>query len=53
MLNAFLHGFRADKIPPVSLKAILTPTNAGWNALQLHDELVKEREAIQRGAAQK
>ena len=53
MLNAFLHGFRADRIPPVSLKAILTPTNAEWNALQLHDELVKEREAIRRGAAQK
>lgn len=46
LLEEFLKGFRAAKIPPVPLKAVLTPTNAFWNSLQLHDELIKEHEAI-------
>ena len=33
----------------VRLKAVLTPTNVGWNACQLYAELCREREAFRRG----
>lgn len=46
LLNRFLQGFRSMKIEPVALKAVLTDTNCGWNSLELHDELVKERQAM-------
>ena len=49
LLDQFLQGFRRNKIPPVSLKAVLTPTNGAWNSLQLREELAREREAIRRG----
>lgn len=46
LLDRFLNGFRAMKIAPVALKAVLTDTNCGWNSLELYDELVKERQAM-------
>ena len=48
MLDSFLHGFRKMKIQPVALKAILTEANCGWNSIELHDELVKEHESMNR-----
>lgn len=50
-VNNFLQEFRKRKIPAVSLKAVLTETNAEWNSIQLHDELLKEHEAMLRGRA--
>lgn len=50
-VTAFLQEFRKRKIPAVALKAILTATNAEWNSIQLHDELLKEHEAMLRGRA--
>lgn len=41
-LNLFLQSMRAAKLPPVSLKAVLTDENQTWNILELHDELQKE-----------
>ena len=49
LLDRFLQGFRRNKIPPVGLKAVLTPTNSGWTSLELREELAKEREAIRQG----
>lgn len=46
LLDAFLQGYRAAKIPPIPLKAVLTPTNALWNSLQLREELLRENEAM-------
>ena len=46
LLDRFLQGFRAMKIEPVGLKAVLTESNCEWNSLELHDELVKERQAM-------
>lgn len=46
--NAFLQSLRNSGLPPIPLKAVLTPTNAAWNAIQLHDELLREYEAMQR-----
>lgn len=50
LLNQVLEVIRVAKLPPIPLKAVLTETNCTWNTLQLHEELLKEREAI---AAQK
>ena len=46
--NAFLGALRGSGIPAIPLKAVLTPTNANWSALQLHSELMREHAAIQR-----
>lgn len=46
LLDRFLQGFRSMKIESVALKAVLTDTNCGWNSLELHDELVKEHQAM-------
>ena len=47
-LDAFLRALRYAGLPPIPLKAILTPTNAAWNALTLHQELCREHEQMQR-----
>ena len=49
LLDRFLQGFRRNKIPPVALKAVLSPTNRSWDSAALHSELLREREAIQAG----
>ena len=49
LLDRFLQGFRRNRIPPVGLKAVLTPTNSGWTSLELREELAREREAIRQG----
>jgi len=46
LLNQVLEVIRVAKLPPIPLKAVLTDTNRAWNTLQLHEELLKEREAI-------
>ncbi len=50
-IDALLHLFRRAKLAPVALKAVLTPTNRGWTSVQLHRELVKERQAMLEGRA--
>ena len=44
-LDAFLQGLRAQGIR-IPLKAVLTPSNVGWSAPQLHAELLSEHEAM-------
>ena len=46
MLDAFLAGFREFGIPPVPLKAMLTPTNAAWTLERLHAALREEHEQM-------
>lgn len=43
LLNALLDGFRDKGIPPVSLMAVLTPTNSTWTSADLYTALCKER----------
>ena len=45
-LQTFLQAMRAAKLPPVPLKAILTPDNRGWTMLELHEELRQEHAAL-------
>ena len=47
-LNAFLTALRYAPLPPIPLKAVLTPTNAAWNALTLHRELSREHAEMTR-----
>ena len=47
-LDAFLRGFRQSGMPPVALKAVLTPSNAVWNSAALCAELRREHEAFRR-----
>ena len=46
MLDAFLGGFRESGIPPIPLKAMLTPTNASWTLERLHAALREEHEQM-------
>jgi len=44
--DQLLTGLRLNRTP-VALKAVLTQTNAAWSSLSLHEELVREHEAMQ------
>lgn len=46
LLQAFLNMMRQNRIPTIALKAVLTPTNADWDSVRLHDEILKEHEAM-------
>ena len=48
-LNSFLQGFRRYGVPPIGLKAMLTPSNAEWTAARLYTELSAERDALKTG----
>lgn len=48
-IDRFLTTARQLRIPPFPIKAMLTPTNAAWNASQLFAELTQERAAIMSG----
>lgn len=47
-LDGFLAFFREKKLAPAALKAVLTPVTVTWNSLRLHDELMKEHEAMKK-----
>lgn len=53
LLDQFLQDFRRKKIAPVSLKAVLTPHNQGWDSYQLFAELQQERAAMEGNTAEK
>ena len=48
ILDEFLKFFRAFRLKPVELKAVVTPHNINWSSVQLHDELCKEREQFEK-----
>ena len=47
-LRGFLDRYRQAGIGKVDLKAGLTPYNIGWNSFELHDELMREHEEMQK-----
>ena len=49
LLHQVLEVIRVAKLPPIHLKAVLTEDNAGWNSLELYNELCREREAMEQG----
>lgn len=48
LANRLLAALKQGRLP-VRLKAVVTPTNALWNPVQLYRELTAERAAIARG----
>ena len=51
MLDALLGFFRREKLAPVALKAMATPTNLFWSARQLYHELSREHAMFERQKA--
>ena len=43
LLNELLTFFSREKLRRIELKAMLTLTNAGWSAVELHSRLSAER----------
>ena len=48
-LDALLRAFRSYRVASVALKAVLTPVNAEWDSVRLHEELSREHEAAAKG----
>lgn len=48
-LNTFLATCKQQRFAPVALKAIVTPDNTAWTAVELHAELWQERQAVMQG----
>ena len=48
-LNTFLATCKQQRFAPVALKAIVTPDNTAWTAVELHAELWQERQAVLQG----
>ena len=47
--SQFLQSLRRLGVPPIALKAMLTPTNCAWNSLMLHNEISSEHAALEAG----
>jgi len=47
LLDKVLQLLRVAGLPPVGLKAVLTPDNQTWDSRKLYEELTKERAAIE------
>ena len=49
VLNGFssqqLAFFKENSLPPVALKAVLTPVTMHWDSMKLHEELMREHAA--------
>lgn len=48
--NRLLRGLRS--LPPIPLKAVLTPTNSAWSGAQLREELLREHTTLHPGEEQ-
>ena len=46
MVDAFLAKYKEASIPPIGLKAVITPHNIFWNAEELYKELFKEHQSL-------
>ena len=42
LTDRFLEAIKEAKLPPIALKAVVTPTNIFWTPVQLYQELMKE-----------
>lgn len=49
MLDRFLSEYKKAGIPPIGLKAVITPHNIFWSAADLYEELCKEHQFFQKG----
>ena len=47
-LDSFLSEYKKAGIPPIGLKAVVTPHNIFWSAADLYEELFKEHQFYQK-----
>ena len=52
-LDRLLGAMKRSKLPPIPLKAVLTPTNRDWTSQQLWQELRREHQAMRERAGGK
>lgn len=52
-IDRLLSAIRKGKLQDVTLKAVLTPYNAGWTGLQLYKELSQEHEYMHNKKSEK
>lgn len=45
-IDSLLLNLRKSGVPPIPLKAIVTPENAGWTFVHLYEELKKEHQSL-------
>ena len=48
MLDQFLSEYKKAGIPPIGLKAVITPYNLFWRAADLYEELFKEHQEFKK-----
>lgn len=48
MVDIFLTKYKEASIPPIGLKAIVTPHNIFWSATDLYKELFKEHQSLKK-----
>lgn len=48
-MELFFSFFKENSLPPVELKAVLTPVTMHWSSLRLYEELSKERASFRKG----
>lgn len=48
LLNKILQALRAPGVPPLPLKATLTPHNVNWTARALFEEICRERAEMEK-----
>ncbi len=53
MVDSFLAKYKEASIPPIGLKAILTPHNVFWSAEALYKELLNEHLSFSQNNSQK
>lgn len=46
MIQELLIRIRRQRMAPVDLKAVLTPTNQNWNSLEIYEEIKKEHQMM-------
>lgn len=49
LVNGLLNAMRQARMAPIALKAVLTPSNATWDSVYLHAQLLQEHVAMQLG----
>lgn len=50
-MDELFRQWRKAGLPPIALKAALTPHNANWDSVTLYRELLQEHQAMQEGRA--
>lgn len=48
LFQSFMNALKRNRVTGVPLKAVMTPTNAEWDSVRLHDEILREHNEMHR-----